>query len=164
MLTLARAQTETETPRIEVVELCPLLEETARALEVPEEVHVDVECPRELAALANPDLLERVVSNLAANAAQHTSEGRIILSAAAVNDESVELSVSDTGSGVPAAERERMFDRFFRAGTRDGEGFGLGLAIVSESVRALGGTIEVDSHASGTSIRVRLRGARVTAP
>jgi two-component system phosphate regulon sensor histidine kinase PhoR len=165
MLTLARAQTQEEAPRLEVVELCPLLEEVAGALEPSTEVEVSVDCPSDLAAIANPDLLERVVSNLAENAAQQTSAGRIVLRAVAVTDETVELSVSDTGSGVPPAERDRMFDRFFRGRARDGEGFGLGLAIVSESVRALGGTIDVDSLAGGgTTIRVRLRGAKIVGP
>ena len=128
-------------------------------------MEVAVECAPDVAAIANADLLEQVATNLAANAAQHTDAGRIVLRGVPVGDESVEVSVADTGAGVPAAERDRMFDRFFRGHDRDGEGFGLGLAIVSESVRALGGTIHVDTLAGGgTTVRVRLRGAKIVAP
>jgi PAS domain S-box-containing protein len=162
MLTLARVQMQTEAPRLEIVELCPLLEEAARTIKPSSRVAVEVDCPGDLAALANPDLLERVVANLAANAVRHTSAGRILLRALRVGDDAVEISVADTGAGVAAEERDRMFSRFFRGRDRSGEGFGLGLAIVSEAVRAQGGTIDVESpEGGGTAIRVRLRGATV---
>ena len=161
LLTLARVQTQTEAPRLEIVPLCALLEETVRAVEPRPRVPVVVACAPDVAALAHPDLLERVVANLVANAAQYTSEGRIDVAAATVDSDVVELSVADTGRGIVAAERERMFDRFFR-GSRDSDGFGLGLAIVSEAVRAMDGTIAVDANdEGGTVVRVRLRGATV---
>jgi signal transduction histidine kinase len=164
MLTLARVQTQTEAPRLEIVELCPLLDEAARTIKPSSRVAVEVECPRDLAALANPDLLERVVANLAANAVQHTSAGRILLRAVKFGDDAVEISVADTGTGVAPEERDRMFSRFFRGRDRDGDGFGLGLAIVSEAVHAQGGTIDVESpEGGGTAVRVRLRGATVMA-
>jgi PAS domain S-box-containing protein len=163
MLTLARAQTEAEAPRLEIVPLGPLLSQTVKALEPPPSVAVELECPPDLAAVANRDLLERVVANLAANAVQYTSEGRIVVRARADGDDVVELSVSDTGRGIAPPERERMFDRFYR-GPRDRDGFGLGLAIVSEAVRAMDGTIDVESQdGAGTVVRVRLRAATVLA-
>jgi signal transduction histidine kinase len=161
MLTLARAQTEAEAPRVEIVPLGPLLREAVRALEPPPSVAIELECPPHLAAIANPDLLERVVTNLTANAVQYTSEGRIVLRAQADGNGVVELTVADTGRGIAPADRDRVFDRFFR-GVRDQEGFGLGLAIVSEAVRAMEGTIDVGSNDSaGTVVRVRLRAASV---
>ena len=66
------------------------------------------------------------------------------------------IEVRDDGAGIPAAGRDRLFDRFYR-GSQDGEGFGLGLAIVREVVRALGGTIELDSPpGGGTVVRITL--------
>ena len=59
------------------------------------------------------------------------------------------IEVRDDGAGIPAADRDRLFDRFYRG---DGEGFGLGLAIVREVVRALGGTIEIDSPPEGGTV------------
>jgi PAS domain S-box-containing protein len=161
LLTLARAQTATEAPKLEVVPLCELVTETVESLEPQPRVPVEIGCPPELAALANRDLLERVVANLVANAAQYTSEGRIIVSVSPVEHDLVELAVADTGPGIAPEQRERMFERFFR-GARDRDGFGLGLAIVSEAVRAMNGTIAVDAaEGGGTVVRVRLRGATV---
>src|SRR5204863_6019450 len=100
----------------------------------------------------------------AANAVQYTSEGRIVVRARANGDGVVELSVADTGRGILPAERERVFDRFFR-GARDADGFGLGLAIVSQAVRAMEGTIDIESRdGAGTIVRVRLRAASVVTP
>jgi signal transduction histidine kinase len=163
LLTLARAQTGAEQPRLEIVELLPLFEEIGGGF-AGTRVGVDIDCPPGLAALANRDLLEQIVGNLAANAAQHVAGGRFCLRAQADGAETVEIAVSDSGPGIAPAARERMFDRFFRGGARDGAGFGLGLAIVSEAVRALGGTIDVESkEGRGTTVRVRLRGAAVVA-
>ena len=66
------------------------------------------------------------------------------------------IEVADTGSGIPAPDRARIFDRFYRAGDRDG-GFGLGLSIAREAVRTLGGEIELESEQSvGTTVRITL--------
>jgi signal transduction histidine kinase len=60
--------------------------------------------------------------------------------------------------------KRRIFDRFYRGDARDGEGFGLGMAIVNESVRALGGTVRVDSVPGvGTTVRITLPLAGVRA-
>jgi two-component system, OmpR family, sensor kinase len=61
--------------------------------------------------------------------------------------------------------RERVFERFYRGGNgRDTDGFGLGLAIVNESVRVLGGRIEIESApGSGTRVQVLLPGPEVAA-
>ena len=160
LLTLARAETGTEPAKVEIVALLGLVEEAIEALEPPPFVPVEVDCPADLGALANRELLERVVANLVANAAQHTTEGRIAISAAP-KDDLVELSVADTGPGIGPEERDRVFNRFFR-GSRERDGFGLGLAIVSQAVRAMDGTIDVEScETGGTVVRVRLRAATV---
>ena len=160
LLTLARAETGTEPAKVEIVALLGLVEEAIEALEPPPFVPVEVDCPADLGALANRELLERVVANLVANAAQHTTEGRIAISAAP-KDDLVELSVADTGPGIGPEERDRVFDRFFR-GSRERDGFGLGLAIVSQAVRAMDGTIDVESReGGGTVVRVGLRAATV---
>jgi len=163
LLTLARAQTGAEDAKLEIVPFCTLLEEVVATLKPPPAVPVEIDCPADLGTIGNRDLLERVVANLVANAAQHTSKGRIEVRAVG-SDGVVELSFTDTGPGLPADERDRIFDRFYR-GSHDREGFGLGLAIVSQAVRAMDGTIEVDSpEGGGTVVRVRLRAATVLTP
>jgi signal transduction histidine kinase len=110
--------------------------------------------------LAQRDLVGQVVANLASNAAKHTRRGRIVLAAANGPGDAVTLEVRDTGGGVPPHERARIFDRFYSSDGDQREGFGLGLAIVREAVRALGGVVDVTSTAQGTTVRVTLASAR----
>ena len=157
LLTLARAQTHQEAVTLEPVELRPLLVHVAEDLRPLAGVAVKVSCPPHLTALAQRDLVEQIVNSVTANAAKYTTAGTITLSASRANG-GVVIEISDTGSGFDAAARERVFDRFYRV-ERDApsDGFGLGLAIVRESVRALGGVIEIDSKAGvGTTVRVVL--------
>ena len=160
MLTLARAHAGEEQPRVEPVLLAPLLRDIADGLRPHDGVVVDVECREGLAAQVNRDLLEQALRNLGENAAKHTARGHVALRAHA-DDSTVTLEVEDTGPGITSETQRHVFDRFYR-GERDAEGFGLGLAIVRESVRTLGGRVELDSSpGQGTSFRIVLEGARV---
>jgi signal transduction histidine kinase/HAMP domain-containing protein len=160
MLTLARAHSGQEPPRAEEVELGPLLREVAAGLRPRAEVTLDVDAPAALAVEANRDLLEQTLRNLAENAAKHTVRGYIVLRAAGTGD-SVAIEVEDSGPGIAPEVQRHVFDRFYR-GERDADGFGLGLAIVRESVRTLGGRIELDSSpGEGTVFRIVLAAAPV---
>ena len=161
LLVLARAQTNQEQPRREPVPLKPILDDVSAGLQVGENVSVEVSCPPELAALSDPDLVEQTIVNLAANAAKHTEAGTISLAAREGHGSRVVIEIRDTGSGIPSREQERVFDRFFRGDDAgEGEGFGLGLAIVRQSVRALGGKVSVRSRAGvGTTVEVMLPSA-----
>ena len=109
----------------------------------------------------NRDLLEQALRNLGENAAKHTPAGRVVLRAFG-SGRMVYVEVEDTGAGMTAATQRHVFDRFYRGTDRDAEGFGLGLAIVRESVRTLGGRIELDSApGEGTRVRIVLERARV---
>ena len=160
MLTLARAHSGQEPPRVEAVELAPLLREVAAGLHPHADVAVDVEIADGLAAEANRDLLEQALRNLGENAAKHTVRGSVVLRAYR-DGESVTVEVEDSGPGISPEVQRHVFDRFYR-GERDAHGFGLGLAIVRESVRTLGGRIELDSSpGEGTVFRILLTPARV---
>ena len=163
LLVLARAQTGQQALRVDSVELRPLLHEIAAELDPAEGVVVEISCPVGTAVLGEPDLVAQVLANLAGNAAKHTERGRILLAARPSVHGSVVIEVSDTGSGIPPESKERVFDRFY-TGDRDRTSFGLGLAIVHEAVRALGGVIEIDSEPGrGTTARVTLAGAEAEA-
>ena len=161
-LTLARLQTGLESPRRELAEVEPILRTVAGDLEAQPGVEVIVDVPGDLATVTDPQLLHRVLANLADNAAKHTLGGEIVLAGRHRGD-AVELEVRDTGAGMTETEVARAFDRFYR-GSHDGAGFGLGLAIADESVHALGGRIELESEPGvGTRFRVLLPTARLVA-
>jgi signal transduction histidine kinase/HAMP domain-containing protein len=160
MLTLARAHSGQEQPRVEAVELAPLLREVAAGLRPHAGVAVDVEVTDGLLVDANRDLLEQALRNLGENAAKHTTRGSVALRAYGTGS-TVTVEVEDSGPGMSAEVQRHVFDRFYR-GERDAHGFGLGLAIVRESVRTLGGRIELDSSpGEGTVFRILLTAARV---
>ena len=160
MLTLARAHSGQEPPRVEAVELAPLLREVAAGLQPHAGVAVDVEVADGLAVEANRDLLEQALRNLGENAAKHTARGSVVLRAYR-NGNTVTVEVEDSGPGISPEVQRHVFDRFYR-GERDEHGFGLGLAIVRESVRTLGARIELDSSpGQGTVFRILLAPARV---
>jgi signal transduction histidine kinase len=99
-----------------------------------------------------PEPLARVIRNLLANARRHAgASGRVVLSATATGG-GVTVCVEDDGPGVPAAERERIFERFHRvdpARGRNSGGSGLGLAISREIVEAHGGRIWLEDSPLG---------------
>ncbi|MBV8627771.1 MAG: sensor histidine kinase, partial [Paraburkholderia sp.] len=126
----------------------------------------DDEAPTRVEVDGNPVMLREMLSNLIDNAIRYTpAGGRITVRvrpepAAGV----VHLEVEDTGMGIPAAERERVIERFYRILGRDGEGSGLGLAIVREIATMHGGTLAIEDHVyqesprlAGTLVRVTLR-------
>jgi signal transduction histidine kinase/HAMP domain-containing protein len=160
MLTLARAHSGQEQPRVEAVELAPLLRDVAAGLHPHAGVVVDVDAQAGLSVAANRDLLEQTLRNLGENAAKHTARGSISLRARS-DGGTVTVEVEDSGPGISPEVQRHVFDRFYR-GERDAHGFGLGLAIVRESVRTLGGRIELDSSpGQGTVFRILLTPARV---
>jgi two-component system OmpR family sensor kinase len=110
--------------------------------------------------------LERLLRNLIDNAVRHAPDGGHVKVEARSDGDTVELSVIDDGPGVPAAERERVFDPFFRAESerrREG-GSGLGLAIVREIARVHGGDVFVEDgpEGKGACFRARLPAAPAT--
>lgn len=163
LLLLARVQATGEALRVRPVELSPLAHEVAESITPQDGVEIDVVCPADLAVLAERDLLERAIANLAENAASHTSQGRIVIAGRPGANGSAQIEVRDTGSGMPPDDRDRAFERFYRVGARGGEGFGLGLAIVREVVRALNGTVAIESEPGvGTKVRLTLPAAVVS--
>jgi signal transduction histidine kinase len=160
LLVLARAQTQEQAPGLVAVAVRPLLEAVAANLRPKAGVEVRVSCSDGLAVLADPDLAEQLLTNLAANAEKYAERGEIVFAARPAAGGSIEIEVRDSGPGMSAETQERIFDRFYRGGRRDAEGFGLGLAIARQAVRALGGRIDVESSpGAGTVVRVLLPAA-----
>jgi two-component system OmpR family sensor kinase len=96
-------------------------------------------------------LLARAIGNLLRNAQKYAA-GRIVLSARHCGVDQVEIAVEDDGPGIPAEERERVFEPFYRldrSRDRATGGFGLGLSIAHKAVALHGGTLRVEDSALG---------------
>lgn len=119
----------------------------------------------------NPEMWEKIVLNLLSNAFKFTLSGGVTVNLKAghgtAGPEAV-LTVQDTGSGIPAADLPRLFERFHRVEGQVGrsfEGTGIGLAFVKEMVGLHGGQIEVQSEVGrGTTFTVRLPLGRAHLP
>ncbi|HYH12055.1 MAG TPA: HAMP domain-containing sensor histidine kinase [Thermomicrobiales bacterium] len=120
-------------------------------------VSVENIVPTDLPAVfADPGRLRQVVHNLLFNALRHTPEGGLVVVQGAVGGDMVEISVSDTGIGIPPEKLKEIFNRYYQVemAKRVREGSGLGLHIVQQLVEAQGGTISVDSTVGkGTTFR-----------
>lgn len=103
-----------------------------------------------LRALADPDRLTQVLSNLVRNAINYTPEGGVVsIQVTSTDPDRVQIGVSDTGMGISPADLEHVFERFYRADSsraRNSGGFGLGLSIARELVEAMGGTLTATSQ------------------
>ena len=100
------------------------------------------------AVYVDTELWERIVLNLVSNAFKYSAEGEISVGVYSDGAE-VRVTVTDTGSGIPADQLDKIFDRFHRiesSGARSMEGTGIGLAMVRELVWLHGGTIKVESE------------------
>jgi signal transduction histidine kinase len=145
------------------VELAGLVDETVEAMAAEARakgvaVRSDLP-PRPLAARADPEKIQRVLFNLIRNGIRHTpADGSIVIRAEPAGAD-VEIEVADTGQGIPAGDRDRIFEPFVRAGAeapRGTEGAGLGLAICRAIVETHGGRIWLPESAQGARIRFSL--------
>lgn len=139
------------------LDLKDVVEETARtwvprALRKNIDIGFDVE-PAQI--VADPLLINELLSNLLDNAITYTQEGGVIsVNTRTVGDEAV-LTVQDNGIGIPESAREKVFERFFRVPGTTSSGTGLGLAIVKDIVTAHRGRVSVETpEARGTLFRV----------
>ena len=102
-------------------------------------------------AILDPQRVTQAVMQLAANAVAHTPPGTPVEISSAITGNTLEFRVTDYGPGVPAHQRERVFERFARLDPRRTEGTGLGLSIVAAIAGAHGGAVRVAESAAGTT-------------
>jgi two-component system phosphate regulon sensor histidine kinase PhoR len=116
--------------------------------------------PDDVRVQADADRLSQILVNLVDNALKYTAEGGQVTLTASRADRMVEISVEDTGIGIPAGDLPRISERFYRvdrARSRALGGTGLGLAIVKHLVHAHGGALQIDSElGKGTTVRFTL--------
>ena len=104
----------------------------------------------------NAFLLREMLNNLLDNAIRYTQPGGQVTANVTATDDRLLLSVEDNGPGIPLAERERVFERFYRVLGTGTEGCGLGLSIVREIAQTHGATISLDSGRNGTGTLIRI--------
>lgn len=113
-------------------------------------VHLQIECEALGSVLGDADRLQQVIWNLLSNAIKFTSAGGSVRASLDQDDDSVSLTVADTGEGIAPDFLPHVFDRFQQAeGKLRREGLGLGLSIVQELVELHGGTVQAHSEGKG---------------
>jgi signal transduction histidine kinase len=143
LLWLARFDSEPPPPGAEPLDLCTIAGQCAdrfQAVAHTQSLDISVTAPAAQRAWisAPPEWIDRLTGVLVDNACRYAGPGGSVRLGVTVRGNRVSLTVEDSGPGIPAAERHRLFDRFHRA-TELGGGAGLGLAIADSIVRSTGG-------------------------
>lgn len=140
--------------------LCEHSVDSVRALAVSKDIELTIESEGDIEFPGDSDRLEQVIINLLGNAIKFSPSGSKVIIRAEQKDDMVEIRVIDSGPGIPAEYKKRIFERFQQVGRGDGkekEGTGLGLAISRAIIEAHGGTIGVESEdGKGSSFWIRL--------
>lgn len=153
LLVLARSESG-ETITLAPVDVPVLLERLVLGAGPAAEGRVAVACSDTLIAVGQPELLQEALAALVDNAVMHT-QGAIRLVAREV-DGTVEIEVVDSGKGIAPEHQERIFEPFYRV-AETGQGFGLGLAIAQQAVKAMHGELSSAVTADGgTAFTIRL--------
>lgn len=156
LVTLARLEGENLELQNEQVDTATLIRgvtERFRPLIEQEGLQFSMDIPDLPSLKMHEDRLTQVISNLLDNAINYTPSGGSIGISIVLRDKSIEIRVADTGMGIPSVERERIFQRFYRA-NHSHPGTGLGLAITRQIVKAYGGSIHVEDNQPKGSIFV----------
>jgi signal transduction histidine kinase len=153
---LARIDAGVLTLEIGEAQLSPLVRSCLQGLEAEASArHVTLEArfgDGGASVRCAPDKVERVLFNLVTNALRHTPSDGSVAVLIEPNAEGVQVTVEDTGEGLPAESARRIFERFWRgdaARTREKGGAGLGLAIARGLVEAQGGRIWAEERPGG---------------
>ena len=105
----------------------------------------------------SPEALRLILGNALENALKYTPEGGEVTIRLLADHESAVIEVVDNGHGIPVAERERVFDSFYRMPGTTGEGSGLGLTIAREAAIRLGGSVSLHERRNGSGLIFRYR-------
>jgi two-component system OmpR family sensor kinase/two-component system sensor histidine kinase QseC len=133
LLALARSEPQDAAMDFEKVDLTAAAAEGIKDthdLALARKIDLGLDAPPGLYILGNREALRTLVRNLVDNAVRYTPEGGTVQVRCRAAAQRALLEVSDTGPGIPARDKERVFDRFYRRAAAPGDGTGLGLAIV----------------------------------
>jgi signal transduction histidine kinase len=158
LLDIARMESGEVQLELEPLDIKNLIENSTSKPVLPmrDNVTLETDVPEALPlVMADREKLERIMANLVGNAIKYTPGGGQIKVAASAQNSHVEISITDTGPGIPPKDRERIFERFARIkdNSSSRKGFGLGLAFCHLAVEAHGGKIWVEDGDGGVGSR-----------
>jgi two-component system OmpR family sensor kinase len=163
LVLLARMEGDDVRPS-EPFALCPLLEQIADARRLLRPgLQIALDCAVDATVIGNEAEIHEAIANIVDNAIKYAPDAPIRIATKAF-DGGVEVSIADQGPGIDPAERDTIFDRFYRGAQRgEVEGSGLGLAIAKRAVERAGGTLVlVSTSAAGTTFALRLRADQIS--
>lgn len=167
MLFLAQADHGLLVPHRERVDLAALVADLCDFYGVlGDEHHVRLVCSGTASVDGDALMLRRAIGNLLSNALRHTADGGTVHIALAVDGAGCTVRICNPGTPIPAAHRERIFERFHRvdpARERQGEGAGLGLAITASLVVAHGGRVALEVDDASNTFVIELPASRMRA-
>lgn len=137
--------------------------ESARPVFDRRHIVVSTRAPARAAVIVDPDHLAQILANLLQNASRYTDDGGDVDVRIEPRGGAVEVEISNSGSGIPAEDLPRIFERFYRVDksrSRAAGGAGVGLAIAKQLVMSAGGDLGADSRAGRTRFWLRLPGVR----
>jgi two-component system, OmpR family, sensor histidine kinase QseC len=163
LLTLARLDPQEKLPTVADVELSAaaltaVSELGARA--AAKEITVKLDAPKPVVIKGDATMIEALVRNLVDNALRYTQDGGAVAVRVATEGATAMLTVADNGPGIPAAERGRVFERFYRVAGTGESGSGLGLSIVRRIVELHHAVVSLADGPGGRGLTVQVRFAR----
>jgi heavy metal sensor kinase len=173
MARLDQGQFQPHMEEIAAADLLGIALDQLRPLAGAKSIQLTAEIPPDLVVLGDLDLLLRLFLNLLDNAIKYTPEGGRIILQGALQSNTAQITISDSGPGIAAEHIPYLFDRFYRVDedrarsgpAGDQSGAGLGLAIAHEITRKHKGSLTVQSEpGQGTTFTLQLPGARTPAP
>jgi signal transduction histidine kinase len=150
LMDISQAETGVMRLELEVTDVAALVEDMAELYRYAAEekgIHLKTEIRGPLPSDIDANRIRQVFSNLLDNAVKYTPEGGEISVSAAGGDDSVEVTVRDTGVGIQQTDLDHIWDRLYRSDrSRSQPGLGLGLSLVRAIITAHGGSISVTSE------------------
>jgi two-component system phosphate regulon sensor histidine kinase PhoR len=159
LLALARIEDMEETTvALEMHDLRTVIQSALQSCEVKaaqKRISLELDCPKEIKALMNSQLLEQAVVNLIDNAVKYGPPDSVVRLGVEEDPTEIRIQVRDNGPGIPTEHQSRLFERFYRidkSRSKDVGGTGLGLAIVNHIAQVHGGRVGLESSVGRGSV------------